>query len=62
MIIISLFNISLYNFKELETNSKEWKDEILKWDPSENDNITMIRIPVQKPWTPGDNNYSETLI
>ncbi len=34
----------------------------MKWEPSEYDNITMIRVPVQKPWTPGNRHFPEILI
>ena len=36
-----------------------WKDEILTWDPSAYDNITMIRIPISNAWTPGNKHSSE---
>ncbi len=58
--IIALFNFSCNKIQK-NIYIKEWEDEILKWDPSEYDNITMIRVPVQKPWTPGKDTFQKYL-
>lgn len=36
--------------------SKEWKDELLTWDPNEFDNISLIKVPYDKLWIPGNLN------
>ena len=50
--IISLifFTIKSIPFK---TRCQTWKDYNLVWDPEEFGNISKIRLPINKIWTPG---------
>ena len=41
------------NFSHLKKNNKEWKDELMKWNPSDYDNITKMNVPFDLIWTPG---------
>ena len=37
---------------------KKWVDELLTWKPADYENIEVLRVPVEKPWTPG--NFDKT--
>ena len=46
------FFSKLQLIKEFVDFEKSWKDYNLVWEPEEFDNISRIRIPVEKIWTP----------
>ncbi len=36
---------------------KQWKDELLQWNPTDYDNITLLKVPCDGTWTPGILNF-----
>ncbi len=37
--------------------NKDWKDEFMRWNPSDYDNITQIKLPFNLIWIPGKKFY-----
>ena len=54
---ISLYRLAGFDVKEetittLLWQRMDWRDEIIQWDPKQNDNVTLLRFEMNDVWTP----------